>query len=81
MYKRQVEVGYEEVKAELIPAKGINVGSGKGEKIDTIIFGGQVGLIFDGRGRPLDVGSGPNERISNLKKWASALNEYPELKE
>ena len=77
----RVEVGYEEVKAELIPAKGINVGAGKGEKIDTIIFGGQVGLIFDGRGRPLDVGSDPNERISNLKKWASALNEYPELKE
>ncbi len=77
----RVEVGYEEVKAELIPAKGINVGAGKGEKIDTIIFGGQVGLIFDGRGRPLDVGSDPNDRISNLKKWASALNEYPELKE
>ena len=77
----RIEVGYEEVKAELIPAKGINVGAGKGEKIDTIIFGGQVGLIFDGRGRPLDVGSDPKERISNLKKWASALNEYPELKE
>ena len=77
----RVEVGYEEVKAELIPAKGMNVGAGKGEKIDTIIFGGQVGLIFDGRGRPLDVGSDSNERISNLKKWASALNEYPELKE
>ena len=77
----RVEVGYEEVKAELIPAKGINVGAGKGEKIDTIIFGGQVGLIFDGRGRPLDVGSNPKERISNLNKWASALSEYPELKE
>jgi hypothetical protein len=77
----RVEVGYEEVKAVLIPAKGINVGAGKGEKIDTIIFGGQVGLIFDGRGRPLDVDSDPNQRISNLKKWASALNEYPELKE
>ena len=77
----RIEVGYEEVKAELIPAKGINVGAGKGEKIDTIIFGGQVGLIFDGRGRPLDVGSDPKKRISNLKKWASALNEYPELKE
>ena len=77
----RIEVGYEEVKAELIPAKGINVGAGKGEKIDTIIFGGQVGLIFDGRGRPLDVDSDPNLRISNLKKWASALNEYPELKE
>ena len=77
----RIEVGYEEIKAELIPAKGINVGAGEGEKIDTIIYGGQVGLIFDGRGRPMDVGSDPNERISNLKKWANALNEYPELKE
>ena len=77
----RIEAGYEEVKAELIPAKGINVGAGKGEKIDTMIYGGQVGLIFDGRGRPLDVGSDPSVRISNLKKWASALNEYPELKE
>ena len=77
----RIEVGYEEIKAELIPAKGINVGAGEGEKIDTIIYGGQVGLIFDGRGRPLDIDSYPNERISNLKKWANALNEYPELKE
>ena len=77
----RIEVSYEEIKAELIPAKGINVGAGEGEKIDTIIYGGQVGLIFDGRGRPLDVDSDPNERISNLKKWAIALNEYPELKE
>ena len=76
----RIEAGYEKIKAELIPSKGINVGAGKGEKIDTIIYGGQVGLIFDGRGRPLDVGLNSSERISNLKKWANALNEYPELK-
>ena len=44
---------YEEVKVSIVPARGIDVGAGKGETLDSVIYGGVVGLIFDGRNRPI----------------------------
>ena len=75
----RIEVGYEEVKVILSPAKGVDVGSGSGEPINTKIFGGQVGIIIDGRGRPLQINSESSKRISDLKNWSEAINEYPDL--
>ena len=31
----------------------MDIGGGKGQEIETNIFGGTVGLIFDGRDRPI----------------------------
>ena len=75
----RIEAEYEEIKAVLTPAKGVDVGAGDGEKISTTIFGGQVGIVFDGRGRPLEIDASSSKRISNLKKWSEAMNEYPEI--
>ena len=75
----RIEAEYEEVKAVLTPAKGVDVGAGDGEQISTTIFGGQVGIVFDGRGRPLEIDASSSKRISNLKKWSEAMNEYPEI--
>ena len=75
----RIEVGYEEVKVILSPAKGVDVGSGPGEPINTKIFGGQVGIIIDGRGRPLQINPESSKRISDLKNWSEAINEYPDL--
>ena len=74
-----IEAEYEEIKAVLTPAKGVDVGAGDGEQISTTIFGGQVGIVFDGRGRPLEIDASSSKRISNLKKWSEAMNEYPEI--
>ena len=46
---------------------------------DFCMFGGQVGIVFDGRGRPLEIDASSSKRISNLKKWSEAMNEYPEI--
>ena len=46
---------------------------------ETTIYGGVVGIIFDGRGRPLDISKDPKQRIDDLKKWSDAVNEYPNL--
>ena len=70
---------YEEIKATLTPVKGVDVGAGAGEPINTTIFGGQVGIILDGRGRPLHIDSESSKRISDLKNWSEAFNEYPDL--
>ena len=75
----QIEAAYEEIKAVLTPAKGVDVGAGQGEQIITTIYGGQVGIVFDGRGRPLEIDSSSSKRILNLKKWSEAMNEYPEI--
>ena len=75
----RIEAGYEEIKATLTPAKAVDVGAGAGEPINTTIFGGQVGIILDGRGRPLHIDSESSKRISDLKNWSEAFNEYPDL--
>jgi len=75
----RIKVGYEEVKATLTPGKSVDVGAGTGEQINTKIFGGQVGIIIDGRGRPLQIEKSSSKRISDLKKWSDAVDEYPEL--
>ena len=73
----RIEVPFEPVNVKLTPGKGLDIGSGKNELIETTIYGGVVGIIFDGRGRPLDISKDPKQRIDDLKKWSDAVNEYP----
>ena len=75
----RIRVGYEKVKATLTPGKNIDVGAGIGEQVNTDIYGGQVGIIIDGRGRPLQIDQSSSKRIVDLKKWSDAVDEYPEL--
>ena len=74
----RVEVPYEPVKAILRPGKNMDIGAGPGQEIGTDIYGGTVGLIFDGRDRPISIPSDPLKRLEALRSWSSALNEYPE---
>ncbi len=68
---------YEAIKATFRPAKGFDIGAGKSEEISTTIYGGVVGLVFDGRGRPFNLPVEKDKRIENLNAWSNALNEYP----
>ena len=72
-----LEVPYEPVKIEIQPSRGIDVGAGKGEPLSSTIYGGVVGLIFDGRNRPINLPKDSSERIQNLLNWSDAVNEYP----
>ena len=74
-----VDADFEEINITLSPSKGVDVGAGANETIQTKVNGGQVGIIFDGRGRPLKLSHEPSERISDLKNWSNALQEYPSL--
>ncbi len=73
----RIKAPYEPVKARLIPGKNINAGAGKGETFETTVYGGVVGIIFDGRGRPLKLPEDHQERIAKLRNWSAAVNEYP----
>jgi uncharacterized protein (TIGR01319 family) len=72
-----IPADYEAIKATLRPAKGFDIGAGKSEEISTIIYGGVVGLVFDGRGRPFNLPVEKDKRIEGLSAWSNAMNEYP----
>ena len=72
-----LEVPYEEVKVHIVPSRGVDIGAGRGEPVDSIIYGGVVGLIFDGRNRPITLSADPSERIDSLLNWSNAVDEYP----
>ena len=74
----RIKADYEEITAELIPHKKMDIGSGIGETIRTTIYGGLVGIVLDGRDRPISIPNDPTDRLSYLKSWSDALNEYPQ---
>ena len=75
-----IDAGYEQIDITLTPSKGVDVGAGVNEVIQTKIFGGQVGIIFDCRGRPFNLSDQADHRISDLKTWSKSLKEYPKFK-
>lgn len=76
----KIDAPYEPMKAKLTPARNMDVGAGKGEVINTKIYGGQVGILLDGRGRPFELPENDSERIAKLQEWSKVVNEYPDFK-
>jgi len=62
-------------KLRLNPARGIDVGAGKGRPLEATVSGGVVGILFDGRGRPLRVPE--KNRSETVERWARAVDAYP----
>ncbi len=57
------------------PASSIDLGAGRGKTLETTIQGGIVGVVFDGRGRPLTVPQ--DNRSETVARWTKALDAYP----
>lgn len=64
-------------KARIEPARGVDVGAGPGQLLTTELEGGEVGLILDGRGRPIELPAEPAARVAALEAWNAALDLYP----
>ena len=62
-------------QVQITPARGFDVGAGRGQELDTTVHGGVTGLIIDARGRPLAVPE--TDRITQVAQWAKALDTYP----
>ncbi len=72
-----VEVPYVDVPAEIIPAKGVNVGAGPGQAIKSTLRGGVVGITIDARGRnPFVLPENSSERVAKLQEWSAELKEF-----
>lgn len=55
------------------PAKGIDAGAGKGKSLQTDVEGGVVGLMIDGRGRPLRLPVSSEDRVAKQRVWLQAM--------
>lgn len=69
----------ESVDMLIQPAKGLDIGAGKGQSVEKKITGGVVGIIFDCRGRqPFVLPEDKQRRIEKLQSWIKAMNIYSE---
>ncbi|GKS64091.1 hypothetical protein YTPLAS72_13950 [Nitrospira sp.] len=59
------------------PAKGFTMGAGAGVAVTREVHGGVVGLLLDGRGRPLKFPAEQQARVAALTKWFTAVDLYP----
>jgi len=70
-----IKFPYEPIKTNLICKNNFlinNLNEFSGD-----IYGGEVGIILDGRGRPFNFNFYENERKEVVKKWSCSTNEYP----
>jgi hypothetical protein len=55
----------------------VNLGAGVGVAVTREVQGGVVGLLLDGRGRPLQLPADQQARVATLTKWFTAVGLYP----
>ncbi|WP_237225846.1 glutamate mutase L [Rubinisphaera sp. JC750] len=55
------------------PVRGLDCGNGRGRPIEKQVRGGTVGLILDGRGRPLHVGGETGASSAEVRSWVESL--------
>jgi len=67
------------VNASLQPRRGLDVGDGNGRRWTGRITGGAVGVILDGRGRPLQLPADDQTRVTRLADWLRAAGAMPEV--
>ena len=67
----------QQAQAELRPRRAVDVGSGKGRRWSGTMEGGVVGVILDGRGRPLTLPDDESERLRRLDRWIRSIGAMP----
>ena len=67
----------QKAKLTMQPAKTVNLGQGAGVPVSRDVQGGVVGLLLDGRGRPLQLPVDGPARVAALTKWFNAVELYP----
>ncbi|MBZ0270996.1 glutamate mutase L [bacterium] len=65
-------------KVTMKPVRGVDCGAGKGQEITREVHGGTVGLILDGRGRPIELPGAAADRVAKLSAWIRELDVYPD---
>jgi hypothetical protein len=61
-------------RVTLRPGRGVDVGSGPGDVRVCDLGGGEAGIVFDGRGRPLVLDEDDDARRARTATWLDALS-------
>ena len=70
----------ERAGVNIVPRRGIDVGAGPGKRVSGEVAGGEVGLLIDGRGRPINQPRRPADRAKLVGEWLAGVGAYdPEL--
>ena len=67
----------EKATVRVEPAPGFDCGAGEGRPVERAVVGGSVGIIFDGRGRPLHVSTDRAVSAPLVARWVQAVDMYP----
>lgn len=68
----------ETANLRLTPARGMDVGGGRGSPFAGQVRGGVVGLVLDGRGRPIALPEEAAARKRTIMAWNRAMQMYPD---
>ena len=60
------------------PQRGVDLGAGRGVRVEMGIHGGVVGIVLDGRGRPIAPPTDPSQRREALTQWYQVMECYPD---
>jgi len=60
-------------EATITPAKGFDIGAGRGKSRTVTVEGGVVGLVLDTRGRPIAIPTDQTARVAKLQEWLRAF--------
>jgi uncharacterized protein (TIGR01319 family) len=69
---------HKEVTVAVNPTKKFDFGAGYGRRVSRKVRGGVVGIVVDGRGRPLYIPQDKAERRKLLIQWFRSMDLYPE---
>lgn len=67
-----------EAKAIITPYQELDVGAGRGKRLEVKIESGVVGIVIDARGRPLKLPEDPVENRKKIAHWISSIDLYPD---
>lgn len=70
---------HETARVVLQPTRGFDVGAGPGKAWEGEVHGGPVGVILDGRGRPLALPDDRRACQALVEQWNRAVEMYPSL--
>jgi uncharacterized protein (TIGR01319 family) len=63
----------ETATVEVTPSRHFDLGAGKGRPMTFTVEGGDVGLIFDCRGRPIAIPTDDAPRAAKMREWLVAM--------
>lgn len=75
-----IAAGADEVLSlEIHPRAQYDLGDGPGVRVNAQVRGGVVGLIIDGRGRPIRFPRNQRRRMQAVKGWLDEMDAYPSV--